>query len=709
MSPEAPCFACGAAVPAGARFCPSCGARQPEEPAPATEQTRPDELRPVTALFADVVGSTSLGERLSPGEVKALIGECVSRMSHAVEEFGGTIQAYMGDGIAAYFGLPVAHEDDHERAARAALRILEVVGEYARDIQDAWGISDFNVRVGINGGRVGVGMVGGARPQEVGLGDAANVAARLQSSAVPGTIVVGESTASLLAPRFVLEPLGEVEVKGRDRAVRAWQLDGARTHRDPDYRTPLVGREAEMARLRQVLEELVAGRGAVVSLVGEVGKGKTRLMNELELLAADRLTWLEGRFVSYGHELLFQPFVEMLRGWLGVGEGEADVAVRTRLRARMGSCLSGRTDEVIPYLARLLSLRLEPETEASLRSLTPHDLAERLRRAYVTWIEALAAAGPVVVAVDDLHWADPPTRELAEELLAVTDRAPVLIVTAFRPDPASEAWTFRLKLMAEFAHRAAELSLPPISDAAARELAEAMTPGGHLDDAAIGALVARAEGNPLYLEELVRGSIESGSLTRRGRWTLSADAASLPPALESLLVSRIDRLPPEARRLVQVAAVVGRTFPLRVLQYAAGREDLDADLAVLLRATLIREAQRYPELEYTFRHGLLQESALSTLPDPARRELAGRVARAYEAVFPDADEHLETLAHHYAESLELEKARDFLERAGERAASLDAGLLAKEMWTKARAVADRLGDGIAAERIERRIRTLTAS
>jgi class 3 adenylate cyclase len=701
---DVPCFACGATVPPGARFCPSCGARQADEVGPSPPASA-DELRPVTALFADVVGSTSLGERLSPGEVKALIGECVSRMSRAVEEFGGTIQAYMGDGIAAYFGLPVAHEDDHARAARSALRILEVVGEYAHDIEDAWGISDFNVRVGINGGQVGVGIVGGASPQEVGLGDAANVAARLQSAAAPGTIAVGEGTAALLAPGFVLEPLGDIEVKGREAPVQAWQLDGARTHQDPEYRTPLVGREPEMGRLRQVLEELVAGRGEVVSLVGEVGKGKTRLMNELESLAAERVTWLEGRCQSYGSELLYQPFVEMLRDWLGVSEGEAEVAVRTRLRARMNACLSSRVDEVVPYLGRLLSLRLEPETEERLRDLSPHELAEGIRGAYVTWVEALAAQGPVAVAVDDLHWADPSTRELTEDLLSATDRAPLLVVAAFRPDPSSEAWAFRLKLMAEFPHRSVELSLGPISEGAARELAEAMTPGGEIDESVMTALVRRAEGNPLYLEELLRGLIESGVLARRRSWTLTVDTSeALPPALESLLVSRIDRLPPEPRRLIQIAAVIGRTFPVRVLKLVAGRDGLGEELAVLLRATLIREARRYPELEYTFRHGLLQEAALATLPGPSRRELSGRVAEAYEAAFPEQiDDHLEVLAHHYSESLDLGKALDYLERAGERAASLDAAPQAREMWKRARAVAERLGDDAARERIERRI------
>jgi predicted ATPase len=506
----------------------------------------------------------------------------------------------------------------------------------------------------------------------------------------------------------VLEPLGDVEVKGREAPVRAWQLDGARTHRDPEYRTPLMGREPEMDRLRQVLQELVAGRGEIVSLVGEVGVGKTRLMNELEALAADRVTWLEGRCPSYGSELLYQPFVEMLRNWLGVAEGEAEVAVRTRLRARMHVCLTSRVDEVIPFLGRLLSLRLEPETEERLRDLHPHELAEGIRGAYVTWIEALAARGPVAVAVDDLHWADPSTRELAEDLLSATDRAPLLVVAAFRPDPSSEAWAFRLKQMAEFPHRSVELSLGPISQRAARDLAEAMTPGGEIDEPVMAALVQRAEGNPLYLEELLRGLIESGALARRRSWTLTVDTSeALPPALESLLVSRIDRLPQEPRRLIQIAAVIGRTFPVRVLELVAGRDGLEEDLAVLLRAILIREARRYPELEYTFRHGLLQEAALATMPIPSRRELSGRVAEAYEVAFPEQiDDHLEVLAHHYSESLELGKALDYLERAGERAASLDATSQAREMWGRARAVAERLGDQGAGERIERRIRKL---
>ena len=220
--------------------------RSDPTPAPAETPKRAqaeDELRPVTVLFADIVGSTALGERLEPEEVKALVGECVTQMSQAVEEYGGTVQAYAGDGICAYFGVPQVREDDPERAARTALRIHEVVGEYARDIAEAWGIPDFAVRVGLNTGRAGVGVVGAANPQTVALGDSTNVAARLQSAAAPGSIAVGAETARRLAHRFEFEPLGEISVKGRSEPVVASRLVTPRTSRHSAKLRPLVGRE----------------------------------------------------------------------------------------------------------------------------------------------------------------------------------------------------------------------------------------------------------------------------------------------------------------------------------------------------------------------------------------------------------------------------------------------------------------------------------
>jgi class 3 adenylate cyclase len=358
---------------------PPPAAREQRTPPPAPVEG--DELRPVTALFADIVGSTSLGERLSADEVKVVIGECVTRMCHAVEQFGGDVQSHMGDGIAAFFGVPAAHEDDPERAARAAIRILDVVGDYAREVEAAWGISDFSARVGINTGEVAVGIVGAADPRAVTLGDTANVAARLQSAAEPGNAVVGEATAKSIINRFELEPLGEVQVKGRVQSVGLWRLVGLQTSTQAAPLSPLIGRSDEMQRLHTILNELVAGRGQLLMMVGDAGIGKTRLLAELRAASTGRVTWLEGGCLSYGTESLYAPFIEMLRKWIGAEEGEADLAVRTKLRAKMGLLPAAQLPDVLPFLARLLGIKLDGSEDDSLRQLTPEELAARLRRA----------------------------------------------------------------------------------------------------------------------------------------------------------------------------------------------------------------------------------------------------------------------------------------------------------------------------------------
>lgn len=667
-----------------------------------------DELRPVTVLFADIVGSTGLGERLAPDEVKALVGECVSRMSRAVEEFGGFVQAYAGDGICAYFGVPTAHEDDPERAARAALRILAVVGEYARDIEAAWGIADFNVRVGVNSGQAAVGTVGGADPQPVALGDATNVAARLQAAAMPGSIVVGDATAQHLGTRFVLEPIGEISVKGRSKPVTSSRLLEAAAGR-PAPPGVLVGRDEEVGRLLAVMRELDSGRGQVVLLSGDGGIGKTRLLGELREMAGVGTTWLERHCPSYGGDLLYWPFAEILRSWLGVHDSEAEIAIRTKARAKLGALLGPRLPDVLPALGRLLSVKLEPELESRVRDLPPEGLAAELHRAYRTWVEGLAGRGPVVLAVEDVHYADRCTRELAEDLLDVTDHAPLLLVFTSRPDPSSEGSRLRLRILADYAHRTDEVTIGPLSESAALAYLRVLMPG--LDDSARKVIADRAEGNPLYLEELLRALVDGGGLERHQTWTLTVKAANLlPPALENLLVARIDRLPEEARRLAQVAAVIGRTFPVRVLERVADSDDVEADLAVLFRAEVVRELRRYPELECSFRHGLIQEAALSTMTAARLQELHGRVAAAIEELLAASlDDYLELIAHHYARSQNFPKALDYLERAGEKAAALDAGAQAAELWKRALKVAVRMGDQAAERRVLDRLAVLDAA
>jgi class 3 adenylate cyclase len=685
------CPGCGAKAPPAARFCPECGSALTPSAQAFQAVGAADELRPVTALFADIVGSTSLGERLSPDEVKALVGECVTRMSRAVEEYGGHVQAYMGDGICALFGVPTAHEDDPDRAARAALRILAVVEEYAADIRAAWEIDDFDVRVGINSGQTAVGLVGAAEPGPVALGDATNVAARLQSTAAPGTIAVGEATARRLGQRFHLEPVGAIGIKGRDEAVDVWRLLGLRdASRSPE--TPFVGRSTELALLHHAIADLCAGRGQGLLLVGETGIGKTRLLGELRTINGDGATWLEGRCLSYGGPASW-PFVEILREWLGLEEGEPEIAVRTKARAKLGGLGLARE---LSGLGRLLGVTLAEDDD----ELPPAD-------AYAAWLEALTAQQPVVLALDDAHWANPSTRALAEHLLDLTDRAPLLLVVAMRPDPDSEGWSLRLKMLADYAHRATQLEIGPLDADESRQLLDALLPSG-LDQSSRDEIVRRAEGNPLYLGELLQVLVEGGDLAQRTQWTVSLLSVSrLSPELQALLVARIDLLPESARRLVQIAAVIGRSFSRALLATVAGQAGLDDALRALLRANVLREQRRYPEPEYGFRHNLFQEAAVSTLTPARKRELYARVAAACEGLYARSlDDRLEQVAHYHAQAGDSARAIGYLERAAVAAEARGAAEQGQALWERVHRLATRSGDADAEHRAGQRLAVL---
>ena len=321
------------------------------------------------------------------------------------------------------------------------------------------------------------------------------------------------------------------------------------------------------------------------------------------------------------------------------------------------------------------------------------------------WAEALGATRPLILAIDDLHWADRTTRELAERLLELTDRSAVMLATALRPDPSSEGWTFRLAAQTRFAHRVEELPLPPLAPEASRALIDALVPAGLVGEAVKDEVVAKAEGNPLYLEELLR-ACSSRAATADGRGRSRPAPPELPPALEALLVARIDRLEPGARRLAQVASVVGREFPVSVVAAVAGSADPDGDIASLLRAEIVREVRRFPELECTFRHGLLQEAALSALTPASQRELYGRVGRAMEAHLGDhVDEQLEQLAFYFYRSDDTGKA--FVSRTSRRTRrQVEALARAEELWKRARRLAEREGDEERTERIDRQLRWL---
>jgi predicted ATPase len=390
-----------------------------------------------------------------------------------------------------------------------------------------------------------------------------------------------------------------------------------------------------------------------VLATGPPGIGKSRLLTELASLTADGTTWLEGRCHSYGG-LPRWPFVEALLGWLGAELGEPEIAIRTKARAALGGLFGDSVDDVLVPLAALLRLRLEADAAAA---------DEDIQAAYLRWLEALALERPVIVAVEDAHWADAETRALAEAVLALTDRAPVALVLTEEPIVGSEGTALRLHALGHYGHRTVELALGPLSEAASEQLLAALL-GNTIDRSTRIALIREAEGNPLYLEELARAFLE-GALEARGRtWTVTMGSRELlPPTLENLLVARIDRQPNGPRRLAQIAAAIGRTFPVGVLEDVA-RESVHDALTALLRAEIVREVSRYPELECSFTHGLLREAALSTLTAARRRDLYARIAASFEARYAQSlDEHVERLAHYHAQAGNLPQALEYAGRA----------------------------------------------
>lgn len=598
-------------------------------------------------------------------EVKALVGECVTRMSEVIERFGGLVGAYMGDGVAAFFGMDAAGEDDQLRAALAALELRRVVAEYAEEARSAWGVENLNVRIGINTGRVATGPVGGKRPQILALGDAVNVAARLQAVASPGSIVVGESVRKSVAGHFRLDPLGPIELKGRVKRVEAFVLLSASTS-EPTSRCSIVGRSAELAQFEAVLSELSSGRGQIVLVLGDPGIGKTRLIEEVRRRAASHVLWLDAPCGSSQARLPYEPCVDALRGWLGLEIGAPDLAVRLRLQAKLGELLGRGGEDLVVPLGRLLGVRARTRSDRRLDGLPVEVLTSNLHAAYKRWLVALAQSVPVVLAADNFERVDEATAQLACELLSVTDVAPLLLILSMRADPGTTAWGVRVSALSEYAHRTDELRLKSLSPDESSAVVSALDEHGAVGDAVGSALVARAEGNPLYLEELF--SAVAGDAT--GGVLANGDESDLPPALESLLLARIDRLPSVARELLQAAAVLGREFSKEALEHMHPIGAVDRTLTVLLRADMIRERRRDPA-EFAFKHGLLRDAALSTLTKRRRRDLHGRAAQAVEATSgPELRDRVASLAWHYVASGDDEKAVALLERLGERFASV---------------------------------------
>jgi ABC-type transport system substrate-binding protein/class 3 adenylate cyclase len=648
------------------------------------------ERRIVSVLVADVAASTAIGEQLGPERSKFLFDEVVRLMREEVERFGGTVAQLTGDGILALFGAPVAHEDDSERAVRAGLAIRESLARYGDEVGPAYGI-ELQARVAVNTGPVVV-PARDEPPDQLynALGDTVNVAARLQSH---GDLIVGHETARQLGERFRLEPLGELELKGKSTPTMAYRVSGEQETPSKTLVTPLVGREAELALLEEIFGELTHGRGAIVVLTGEPGIGKSRLKSEVRERFRDRVRFLEGHAVSYGSQIPYWPIRELLRDWLALGVSDPEARVRLELRAAIASALGDEADEAYPFIASVLGLPLEPERERRLHELSRDSVRQQTFDAAYRLFCAVAQQRPLCLVLEDLHWADEATTALLEALLPASEDA-VAIVLSYRAEGDHPALDLADRARRRYRHRFLELELAPLSPDASRELADA-TAQADLPEQVTAALAERSGGNPFFLEEALRDLIERGVLRRLdgGLELANGDSVTVPALVEEALQARLDRLPREARELVTTAAVVGRSFEMPLLERLAPGIDLRPALSELQRHELLVEERRRPAPQYRFRHGLVQEVAYRRLVDAQRRGLHRAVGEAIEELHGDSPEEVYgQLARHYSEADEPERAVEYLLKAGDAARALYADEEALQAYGRALGFMERTGD-----------------
>jgi len=677
------CAGCGAPIERGEKFCGNCGERQEVSEAlqrvdATLELQAGGERRHLTVLFADLVNSTQMATRLDPEEFHEIIQAYHQAVARVVARFDGYVAQYQGDGIVAYFGWPLAHGDDAERAVRAGLEIIEAIKGLKRGGVTAGG--QISVRVGIDTGPVMVGHLGGGGRREItAVGETPNIAARTQALAPVGGLAITAATNRLAAGLFAVEPLGPQILKGIAYPVELFRVQRATGVRGRLHTvralTPFVGREQELRALAERWELVKAGHGQVVIISGEPGIGKSRLARQFrEILAGEPHSWLESFCSSFDINTPFAPGVNLIvSSFIGSTNGTAEERFATLEQSLRDADL--KVEEAVPLLAEMLNLPLPSRYQPSLAP--PDQRRRRLIAVLAQWASALARLQPLVLLLDDAQWADPSTLELHQALVEQCATIPIMLIHTARPE-FNAPWPSR--------KNHSHLMLAGLSGPHTREMARLSVTQTALSDRTLDLVAERTDGVPLFVEELARVVAETNGV--------AADEQQIPVTLADSLMARIDRLG-AAKEIAQIAAVVGRGFSYDLLREIASKPDdeLRAALGRVVDADLIVATGTLPDATYVFKHVMVRDAAYGSLLRSRRRELHRTVARALTGKFAErgeADPAL--LAHHLTEAGEGDHATAAWKLAADRSASRGAFAEAANHYSRALEVLSSIPD-----------------
>jgi class 3 adenylate cyclase len=641
---------------------PAAGA----SPAPDTAPTAgvEAERRQLTVMFCDLVGSTALSARYDPEDLREIVGAYHRCVADTVARYAGFVAKYMGDGVLIYFGYPEAHEDDAERAVRAGLAVIDAVGGLATP-------EKLGVRLGIASGLVVVGdLIGAGAAQERGVvGETPNLAARLQALAQPGTLVIAESTRRQIGALFELEDLGPQPLAGFAELQRAWRVVGesgvlSRFEALRSEATPLVGRDEELDLLLRRWHQVKAGEGRVVLVSGEPGIGKSRLTAALsERIVSDPHTRLRYFCSPYHQDSALHPFIVQLEHAAGFTRDDTAEEKLGKLKELLAPATPG--DDETALVAELLSL---PSAAANL-NLSPQRKREKLFEALLHQLETLARSGRLLMVFEDAHWVDPTSRELLDLTLDRASRMAALVVVTFRPE-FQHAWSGQPHVTT--------LALNRLGGHDGAALVEQLAGNAGLSPEIVGEIVERADGVPLFVEELTKAVLETGDRDSRVAAVLAASPLpelAIPATLHASLIARLDRLGPIAKEVGQIGAVLGREFGYDLIEQVARRPaaELLVGLERLAEAGLLFCRGVAPQSSYLFKHALVQDAAYGTLLRVRRQEVHARVATMLEQNFADLVEHQpELLAYHLTAAGDTERAVDQWLKAGRHSAERSA-------------------------------------
>lgn len=602
------CNNCQAELQVDARFCMHCGqpvrTRTAEDddnlnrlaaaaPAPLAEKVRAasalsGERRLVTVLHLDVVGSTAIAEKIGEEAWAAIMTTAYDKFAQVIYFYEGTIARLLGDALVAFFGAPVMHEDDPIRASRAALELIESARDYRKDVEREFGIN-FNVRVCLNTGPVVIGSISSdLRYEYTPVGGVVNLAARIKFAAQPMTVLISENTWPFISPLFETADLGLIEVSDRSEPVRVYQLTAIKVQPGSmrglaGFESPMVGRAAELASLLTLCDAVRAGLGRAAVISGEPGMGKTRLIREWKsaVEAEDpkpASMWVEGRCLSYGRGLAYHLIIDLLYSFLRLQRSASEPEIHQALLHLLSDFfdeedISPEVQEIYPYLGHLLSLKLDGEIFSQVESLDPQALQNRYFSAFRRLLMKISSRHPVVVVLEDLHWADPSSVDLLIKFLPFVSAEAMLLCLVTRIELDSAGWKLVTAAREILGGSITEISLNALSEADSRQMVANLLQVEALPEKTRNLILQKSEGNPFFVEEVIRMLIDRKAIIQKnGDWIAGENLENIdiPDNLQGLLLARIDRLPEDVKHTLRVAAVIGRQFPVKVLEQVLG-------------------------------------------------------------------------------------------------------------------------------------------